>query len=624
MSEARKAPVRRRGPMGGGPHGHGAGEKPKNFGRTAKRLLGYLKPYLWQMIVVFIMAASATVFSILSPRIMGRATTSLFASITARLGGDASAAVDFGFIGYILGVMIALYVLSSAFSYFQQFLMAGVSQRLVRDLRSSIDQKLGRMPLAYFDRNTTGDILSRITNDVDNISGTLQQSLTQLMTSAVTLIGVVVMMLLISPLLTLICLVTLPLCLIITLVVASRSQKYFRKQWAYTGDINGHIEEMYTGHKVIKVFGREQASLDRFNEINEQLYTVGWKGQFISGVIFPLMGLVNNLSYVFICVVGGIRVTSGSMTIGDVQAFIQYARQFTQPINQTSQIVNTLQSTMASAERVFELLDEPEEVPEAEHPVRLTDCQGHVTLEHVDFSYVPDKPLITDMNLDVAPGQTVAIVGPTGAGKTTIVNLLMRFYETNSGTIRVDGVDIRDMTRNNLRDIFGMVLQDTWLFEGTVYDNIAYGSATGATREQVVAAAKAARVHHFIMTLPQGYDTVLTEDASNISQGQKQLLTIARAFLSNPMMLILDEATSSVDTRTEVLIQKAMNALKKGRTSFVIAHRLSTIRDADIILVMKGGSIVEQGTHEQLLAQKGFYAELYNSQFTQGDQEETA
>lgn len=597
-----------RGPMGGPPMGMPM-EKAKDFKGTLKRLVGYLKPRKYQLIAVLVMAILSTVFTILGPKIMGEATTSLFESLMGRT------AIDFAFIWNILLKLMGLYVVSALFSYFQQFLMAGVAQNIVYEMRKQVNDKLNRLPLKYFDARTHGEILSRVTNDVDNISSTLQQSLTQLITSIVTLVGVVVMMLTISPLMTLICLLTLPLSFVVTIVIAKRSQKHFKGQQTSLGELNGHVEEMYTGHKIIKAFGHEEKSVAAFDGINEKLYESGFRAQFISGLIMPLMNFIGNIGYVLICVVGGVLVTQRSIQIGDIQAFIQYARQFTQPIAQTANIANIIQSTVASAERVFEVLDEAEEVPEASPAKTIAHPAGQVRFNHVRFGYKEDAVLIEDMNIDVKPGQMVAIVGPTGAGKTTLINLLMRFYEINDGAITIDGVNITAMERGNLRSLFGMVLQDTWLFNGTIRDNIAYGRL-GATEEEIVQAAQAAHADHFIRTLPDGYDTVLNEEASNISQGQKQLLTIARAILADPAILILDEATSSVDTRTELYIQKAMQELMKNRTSFVIAHRLSTIRDADLILVMNQGSVIEQGTHEELLQQGGFYADLYNSQFT--------
>ncbi|MBE9914490.1 ABC transporter ATP-binding protein [Paenibacillus donghaensis] len=624
MSEQRKhTGGRPPGPRhpGGHPGQMMPAEKAKDFKGSLRRLLGYLRPRRVTLAVIFLMAILSTVFSILSPKILGEATTKLFEGIMAIKQDVPGAAIDFDYITQILLKLIGLYLFSAVFSYFQQYLMAGVAQRVVYDMREQINRKLSRLPLKYFDSRTHGEILSRATNDVDNISTTLQQSLTQLITSIVTLVGVIVMMLTISPWLTLILIVTLPLSFIVIRMIASRSQKHFMGQQSSLGRLNGHVEEMYTGHQIVKAFGREDESMAAFNEINDKLYNSGWRAQFISGLIMPMMSFIGNIGYVLVCVVGGIFVTHKTITIGDVQAFIQYARQFTQPIMQTANIANIIQSTIASAERVFELLDEQEEVPEAAEPVVLEEPKGSVSFEHVKFGYKEGETLIEDMNIDVKPGQTIAIVGPTGAGKTTLINLLMRFYELSDGAITIDGVNITEMKRSNLRSIFGMVLQDTWLFNGTIKENIAYGRS-GVTDEEVIQAAKAAHADHFIRTLPDGYNTVLNEEASNISQGQKQLLTIARAILADPAILILDEATSSVDTRTEIYIQKAMNGLMKGRTSFVIAHRLSTIRDADLILVMNNGSVIEQGTHEELLAEGGFYADLYNSQFTGGNVQE--
>jgi ATP-binding cassette subfamily B protein len=603
------------GPMGRPGMGMGTGAKAKDFKGSMKRLLGYLKPQFVIIIIVISMAILSQIFNVVSPKILGKITTAIFTGIMLKAKGVPGAGIDFVLIKDIVLQLIVIYFISAFFSYIQNYLMTGVSQKIVFNMRNQINDKLTRLPLKYFDKNSKGDILSRITNDVDNISNTLQQSLTQIITAIVTLIGVLIMMLSISPTLTLIAFCTIPLCLIVTVKIAGKSQKYFTQQWSITGKLNGHIEEMYSGHSIVKVFGHEQKAIDDFKVENQKLYDVSWKAQFISGIIMPLMSFINNLAYVVLCVLGGIRVASGTMTIGDVQAFVQYSKQFTQPINQTANIANIMQSAVASAERIFELLDEQEEVVESDAK-ELINANGNITFEQVKFGYNEENILIENMNIDVKAGQTVAIVGPTGAGKTTIVNLLMRFYELNSGKITVDGIDITDIKRSNLRKTFGMVLQDTWLFEGTVKDNIAYGRE-GATDEQIIAAAKAAHVHHFIKTLEKGYDTVLNEDATNISQGQKQLLTIARAILADPTILILDEATSSVDTRTEILIQKAMNNLMKGRTSFVIAHRLSTIKEADIILVMNKGSIIEQGNHQQLLEQNGFYADLYNSQFSE-------
>lgn len=604
------------GPFGGGPHGPGMpGEKAKDFKGTFRRLTRYLKPHTGKLLIVLIAAILSTIFSIVSPKILGDATTILFKGFMAKMQGVPGAGIDFDAIRTIMLWLAGLYLLSSLFAYIQQYVMAGVAQRTVYDLRKDVYNKLGRLPLKYFDARTHGETLSRVTNDMDNISSTLQQSLTQMITSVVTLVGVIIMMLTISPLLTLVVILTLPLSVVVTIMVAKRSQKHFVAQQKHLGQLNGHVEEMYTGHKVVKAFGRERQSMEQFDEVNDKLYDAGWKAQFISGTIMPLMSFVGNIGYVIVSVVGGVLVTRRAIEIGDIQAFIQYSRQFTQPITQLANIANVIQSTVASAERVFEVLDEEEEVSEHTAPAELKQPLGDVTFENVSFGYKADQLLIENMNVDVKHGQTVAIVGPTGAGKTTLINLLMRFYELNQGKITIDGTDITALRRSELRSLFGMVLQDTWLFNGTIRDNIGYGRE-GVTEQEIIRAAEAAHADHFIRTLPEGYDTVLNEEASNISQGQKQLLTIARAILANPSILILDEATSSVDTRTELYIQKAMNELMKDRTSFVIAHRLSTIRDADLILVMNKGSIIEQGTHEELLSQGGFYADLYNSQFS--------
>ncbi|MBE1443704.1 ABC transporter ATP-binding protein [Paenibacillus sp. OAS669] len=609
-----------RGPGGGhgGPRMGMPVQKAKNFKGTLNRLLHYLKPHRYALLMVLLAAILSTVFSIVSPKIMGKATTKIFEGVMLKLKGVPGAEVDFGYIKDILLLLAVLYIISAAFSYMQQYVMAGVAQKTVYGLRQRVNEKLSRLPLSFFDSRAHGEILSRVVNDVDNISSTLQQSLTQLITSLVTLVGVIVMMLTISGWMTLIVFLTLPLSFLVTKAVASRSQAFFAGQQKALGELNGHVEEMYTGHRIIKAFGHEEKSIDKFNEINRKLYQSGWKAQFVSGIIMPLMSFISNIGYVLVSVVGGILVTRRAIEIGDIQAFIQYTRQFSQPITQLANIANIIQSTIASAERVFELLDEKEEVQEASEPKHLERPKGEVHFQDVTFGYKEGAVLIEHMNIDVKPGQTVAIVGPTGAGKTTLINLLMRFYELGGGRITIDGVDITDLKRGNLRSLFGMVLQDTWLFNGTIRDNIGYGRE-GASAEDIVRAAKAAHADHFIRTLPDGYDTVLNEEASNISQGQKQLLTIARAILADPAILILDEATSSVDTRTEVYIQKAMNELMKGRTSFVIAHRLSTIRNADMILVMNKGTVIEKGTHEELLAEGGFYADLYLSQFTGKD-----
>ena len=624
MSEQRTAttqrpgmPGRPGGPMGGGMMGAMGMpvQKAKDFRGTFLRLLRYFRPQTFLLIIVFFAAILGTVFNIVGPKIMGQATTLLLQGVVAKIRHIPGAAIDFAGIERILLILAGLYLVSATFNYIQQYLMAGVAQRTVYAMRQQVQEKLNRLPLRFFDTRTHGEILSRAVNDMDNISSTLQQSLTQLITSFVTLVGIIVLMLTISPLLTLVVVITLPLSILVTTVIAKRSQTQFKNQQRYLGQLNGHVEEMYSGHRIVKAFGHERDAITTFNSLNDKLYDAGWRAQFVSGIIMPLMTFIGNIGYVFVSVIGGILVTQGAIAIGDVQAFIQYASQFTQPITMLANITNIIQSTIASAERIFELLDEPEEIPEAATALSIAEPRGVVQFQHVSFRYKDDVPLIEDMNIDVHSGQTIAIVGPTGAGKTTLVNLLMRFYELNSGQILIDGVDITAMQRGALRRMFGMVLQDTWLFNGTIRDNIAYGRED-ASEEAIIQAAKAARADHFIRTLPQSYDTILNEDASNISQGQRQLLTIARAILADPAILILDEATSSVDTRTEVLIQKAMSELMQGRTNFVIAHRLSTIRDADLILVMNHVTIIEQGTHAALLAQNGFYADLYNSQFT--------
>ncbi|WP_290776488.1 ABC transporter ATP-binding protein [Exiguobacterium sp. UBA5002] len=605
------------GPPPGGPGGGNMmmlGEKPKDFKATFRRLLRYLRPRRTALVGVFLAAILSTVFMIAGPKIMGTAITELFEGAYAKFQGVPGAAIDFTKIGQILLWLAGLYIISSLFNYLQQYLMSGIAQKTVYDLREDVNHKLERLPLKYYDGRPNGETLSRVTNDIDTIGSTLQQSVTSFITSIVTIVGILIMMLTISPLLTLISLVSLPVSIFAIRPILKRSQKYFADQQRTLGQLNGHVEEMYTGHSVVKAFGHERKAVEQFDAVNEELYEAGRKAQFISGIIMPMMMFIGNISYVLISIVGGILVTQRAISIGDIQAFITYTRQFTQPITQTANIANIVQSTVAAAERVFELLDEEEETKEVTTH-RLTQAEGAVAFEHVDFGYGTDL-LIEDMNIDVAPGQTVAIVGPTGAGKTTMINLLMRFYELNGGTIRIDGIDTREMSREDLRTTFGMVLQDTWLFNGTIRDNLAYGKS-GATEEEIIAAAKTAHADHFIRTLPDGYDTVLNEEASNISQGQKQLLTIARAVLADPPIMILDEATSSVDTRTEVFIQQAMRRLMEGRTSFVIAHRLSTIKDADLILVMNQGRVIEQGTHEELLEADGFYADLYNSQFSE-------
>lgn len=612
-----------RGPGGRGPGGHGPGgfgmpgEKAKDFKGTTRRLVSYLRPHLPAILFALVMAVLSTVFSIAGPKILGQAITLLFE-------GVARSAVDFRGIGRILALLLGLYLVSAGFNYLTQYSMAGVSQKTVYSFRKGIDEKLARLPLRYFDGRTHGEILSRVTNDVDTIANTLQQSLVQIITSAVTLVGSVAMMLTISWKLTLVALATLPFYALATTAIAKRSQKYYKGQQKFLGELNGHVEEMYSGHQVVKAFGYEKRSVARFEEVNDRLFDVAWKAQFVSGIIMPTMNFINNIGYVLIAAIGGVMAAARAISLGDVQAFIQYAKQFTQPIIQTANIANILQSTMAAGERVFELLDEAEESPDApaDSPAALAfaAASGQVSFEAVSFGYSDDTPLMDGLSLEAPRGEAVAIVGPTGAGKTTLVNLLMRFYELKGGRIAVDGVDIRDVPRGRLRRAFGMVLQDAWLFGGTIRDNIAYGRE-GATEDEIVAAAVAAHADHFIRVLPDGYDTVLTEDATNLSQGQRQLLTIARAFLADPRILILDEATSSVDTRTELVVRKAMERLMRGRTSFVIAHRLSTIRDAHTILVMNEGRIVEKGSHAELLAADGFYADLYRSQFLGVDDE---
>jgi len=609
------------GPMMFGPRG-GFGmpvQKAKDFRGTLFRLLRYFGPQKYFLIAVLVAAILSTIFNIVGPKILGLAITKLFEGFVLKIQHVPGATIDFAYIDRILLILAGLYLISSIFGYAQQFIMAGVAQKTVYQMRRQVDEKLAHLPLRYYDSRTHGEILSRAVNDMDNISTTLQQNLTQLITSVVTVIGVIIMMLTISPLLTLVVVVTLPLSIVVTTVIAKRSQTYFARQQRVLGELNGHVEEMYNGHKIVKAFGGERKSIAMFDERNDKLYEAGWRAQFVSGMIMPLMMSIGNIGYVFVAVIGGIMVTRNAIQLGDIQAFIQYSRQFTQPITQLAAITNSIQLTIASAERVFELLDEPEETPDPMPAAEILEPQGAVQFVHANFGYSADVPLIEDMNINVQPGQTIAIVGPTGAGKTTLVNLLMRFYDLDSGQILVDEVDVREMRRGDLRRMFGMVLQDTWLFNGTIRENIAYGRED-ATEAEIVQAAVASQADHFIRTLPESYDTVLNQDATNLSQGQKQLLTIARAVLADPEVLILDEATSSVDTRTEILIQKAMRELMTGRTSFVIAHRLSTIRDADMILVMNHGRIIEQGTHEALLEQGGFYATLYNSQFAVQEQ----
>lgn len=599
-----------RGPMRG--HGMMPGEKAKDFKGSTLRLLSYMGKFRFALIGVLLFAVGSTLFHVVGPKILGQATTELFSGLVAKVQGTGS--INFGKIGTILLLLLGLYLLSALFSFIQGWIMTGVTQRLCYRLRRDISEKIHRMPMKYFESKTVGEVLSRITNDIDTLGQSLNQSVTQLITSVTTIIGVIIMMLSINTIMTGVTIVILPVSMVLVMVVVKHSQKYFRAQQAFLGTINGQVEETYSGHNVVRAFNREQAVLDEFRETNKKLYQSAWKSQFFSGLMQPIMQFIGNLGYVAVTVLGAILAAAGTIQVGDIQSFIQYVRNFTQPITQMAQVSNMLQSMAAAAERVFEFLAEEEEDQLAESPVPASSIQGQVTFDHVRFGYDPNKIIIGDFSATVEPGQTVAIVGPTGAGKTTMVKLLMRFYDVQSGAIRIDGHDVRDFNRSQLREAFGMVLQDTWLFKGTIMENIRYGRLD-ATDEEVIAAAKAAHVHHFIQTLPGGYQMELSEDASNISQGQRQLLTIARAILADNKIMILDEATSSVDTRTEQLIQKAMNNLMKGRTSFVIAHRLSTIKDADLILVMKDGDIIEQGNHQTLLGKNGFYATLYNSQF---------
>ena len=589
-------------------------QKAKDFKGTLRRLTGYLAPHRRALAVVLLAGFVSTLFSVIGPKLMGTATTKIFEGYLSRRLGRPDAGIDFGAVGGIIQTLLLLYVVSAVFQYVQQYLMSGVAQNTVYALRQDVEAKFSRLPLRFFDTKTHGEILSRAVNDLDNISSTLQQNLTQLITSVMTVVGIIIMMLTISWVLTIVVVLTLPLSVVVVARIAKRSQGYFVRQQRALGELNGHVAEMYAGHAIVTAFGHEGRAVARFNALNDTYYDGAWRAQFATGMMFPIMMFIGNLGYVAVAVIGGFLVTRRSIAIGDVQAFIQYSRQFSMPISQLSSIANTIQLTVASAERVFELLDEPEEPADAADAAAPATARGDVQFDRVAFTYAPDAPLIDDMTLAVASGQTVAIVGPTGAGKTTLVNLLMRFYDVNAGAIRVDGVDIRELRRGGLRRMFGMVLQDTWLFSGSIRDNIAYGRE-GASDEAVVQAAKAAQADHFIRTLPDNYRTVINEEATNLSQGQKQLLTIARAFLANPTILILDEATSSVDTRTEVLIQEAMAHLMRGRTTFVIAHRLSTIRTADVILMMEHGHIVEKGTHHVLLAAGGRYAALYRSQF---------
>ena len=612
MSNEMNQQPRKRGPMGRMGRGMQPGEKPKDLKKSIKQLAQYIGKYKIAIFIVMICAACSTVFNVAGPTILGKATTALSEGLMEKIRGTGS--IDFARIGTILLFVLGLYLMSALFSFIQGWIMTGVTQKVCYQLRKEISEKINRMPMKYFESRTYGEVLSRITNDVDTLGQGLNQSITTIITSVATLIGVLIMMLSISPLMTLIALVILPISMGLIGLVTKKSQKFFRAQQEYLGHINGQVEEVYGGHLVIKAFNRERDTIEEFEKTNNILYDSAWKSQFLSGMMQPIMMFVGNLGYACVALTGGLLAIKNVITIGDIQAFIQYVKNFTQPIQQIAQVTNLLQSSAAASERVFEFLEEQEESQNEKNPVDVNTLTGDVQFEHVKFGYNPDKIIINDFSADVKDGQKIAIVGPTGAGKTTMVKLLMRFYDLNGGSIKVDGYDIKNFNRSSLREMFGMVLQDTWLFSGTIMENIRYGRLD-ATDEEVIAAAKAAHVHNFIMQQPGGYDMVLDEETSNISQGQKQLLTIARAILANNKILILDEATSSVDTRTEVRIQKAMDNLMKGRTSFVIAHRLSTIKDADLILVMKDGDIIEQGNHEELLSKKGFYADLYNSQF---------
>ena len=607
-------------PMGGrGPgHGPGAVEKPKNFKETTKKLIKhYLVDYKWQLLIVFIFAIGSTIFMIVGPKILGNATTEIFNGLISKLSGGSG--IDFGKIAGILLTLLTLYIISMLFSAIQSFLMTNVSQKLTYRMRNDIAVKINKLPMKYFDKRTNGEVLSIITNDVDTFSQNMNQSITQIITAICTIIGILIMMLSISVTMTIISIIILPITALVVRLIVKKSQKYFKAQQDYLGHVNGQVEEIYGGHNIVKVFNGEEKAIEDFDKMNHELYHSGWKSQFMSGLMHPLMNFAGNVGYVGVAILGGYLAVQGRITVGNIQSFIQYNKQFTQPINQIAQISSMLQSMVAASERIFEFLEEEEEMQEIPNAVSTKGLKGNVTFDHVQFGYNEDKIIIHDFNEVVKDGQKVAIVGPTGAGKTTMVKLLMRFYDVNSGAILVDGHNVKDFNRGELRQMFGMVLQDTWLFGGTIKENIKYGKPD-ATDEEVVAAAKAAHVHHFIQTLPKGYDMVIDEESSNISQGQKQLLTIARVILANPEILILDEATSSIDTRTEQQIQSAMDNLMKGRTSFIIAHRLSTIKNADVILVMNQGDVIEQGTHEELLAKGGFYANLYNSQFQEAEE----
>lgn len=607
-----KKGMKRPGGMGGG-HMKMGQEKAKDFKGTMKKLISYLSPYKLAILLVIVFAIGSSVFNIVGPKILGNATTKIFEGLVSKVS-NSGGGIDFDAIFRTLTILASLYIISSIFSFVQTFITSDISQKVSYNLRKSISEKINKLPLNYYDKKTNGEVLSRVTNDIDAISQNLNQILSQMITSATTLIGVLIMMLSISVTMTLVSLIVIPLSLVMIMLVVKKSQKHFRAQQEYLGHTNGHIEEMYSGHNIMKAFNGEEKAIEEFDKLSDALYNSAWKSQFLSGMMMPIMTFIGNLGYVIVAIMGGFLAIRNKIQVGDILAFIQYVRSFMQPIAQTAQIANVMQQTAAAAERVFEFLEEEEVVEDVKDPISTEGIEGAVEFEHVRFGYNEDKIIINDFSINIKPGQKVAIVGPTGAGKTTIVKLLMRFYELNGGKILIDGHDYRDFTRNDLRKIFGMVLQDTWLFNGSIMENIRYGRLD-ASDEEVIEAAKLAHAHHFIKTLADGYNMEINEEADNISQGQKQLLTIARAILSDPKILILDEATSSVDTRTEVLIQQAMENLMEGRTSFIIAHRLSTIKNADVILVMKDGDIVEQGTHEELLKSKGFYSELYNSQF---------
>ncbi|GAA0090077.1 ABC transporter ATP-binding protein [Paraclostridium bifermentans] len=610
MSNKKQSTPKMGGPMGG----MRGTEKAKDFKGTMKNLFNYLKPYRISIFIVVIFAIGSSAFSIVGPKVLGKATTEIFEGLIRKVSNQGNAGIDFNYIGKVLLILLGLYVISALFSFVQSFIVSGISQKVSYKLRKEISEKINRMPLKYFDKRTHGEVLSRVTNDIDTLSQNLNQIMTQIITAVTTVIGVLIMMLSISWQMTIASLLILPISMIIIGFIVKNSQSHFKSQQKYLGHVNGQVEETYGGHNIVKAFNREDAAIAEFNELNDKLYESAWKSQFLSGMMMPMMTFIGNLGYVLVSILGGYFTIKKTIQVGDILSFIQYVRSFNQPIAQTAQVANIMQSMAAAAERAFEFLDEEEEIQVSDHPVSVENIKGDVSFDHVNFGYSEDKIIINDFTTNIKAGQKVAIVGPTGAGKTTVVKLLMRFYDVNKGAILIDGKNINDFNRADLRSLFGMVLQDTWLFNGSIMENIRY-SKLNATDEEVIEASKAAHVHHFVKTLPAGYSMELNEEASNVSQGQKQLLTIARAILADPKILILDEATSSVDTRTEVLIQKAMENLMEGRTSFIIAHRLSTIKDADLILVMKDGDIIEQGSHEELLKADGFYASLYNSQF---------